>query len=258
MNNENALLIVEKVSKVFGKAVVLQDVSLHLSRGEILGLLGPNGSGKTTLLKIAMGFLNPDRGKVRVLGKDPALNPSVRREMGYVPEEVVLYDSLTVREFLYFMARMRKLDPKRYIEKIKLLLTLFGMEGKIDQLIGSLSKGDRQKVAIISAVMHDPLILILDEPLLGLDPIAARVFKEFLFEMKHRRRAILISTHILELAELLCDRICILHKGRIVAEGSVSEIMESKKEGRLEDVFLEVTGKDKEVSNLIKILREEL
>ena len=106
--------------------------------------------------------------------------------------------------------------------------------------------------------MHDPLVLILDEPLLGLDPIAARVFREFLFEMKHRGKAILISTHILELAELLCDRICILHRGRIITEGTVDKILKDRREKCLEDVFLEVTGKDAEILNLIKILREEL
>lgn len=257
INKNTFPVVVRNVNKTFDRVSVLKNVSLRLNRGEILGLLGPNGSGKTTLLKIIMGLLPPDSGEVRVLGKNPVLNPNIRYKIGYVPEEVILYDALTVREFLYFMARMRKMDPRRYIEKVKILITLFEMEDRIDCLIGSLSKGDRQKIAVISAVMHNPPILILDEPLLGLDPIAAKIFKELLFEIKFRGGTVLLSTHILELAELLCDRICILHRGSIVAEGSVNDLKKIGKKKQFEDIFLEVVKKDKELLELVRVLREE-
>ena len=249
-------ILVRNVSKIFGETVALENVCLQLKRGEIVGLIGPNGSGKTTLLKIIMGLVPPCAGEVRVLGRDPLLNPQIRYKMGYVPEEIILYDSLTIREFLYFIARMRKMDPKKYIEKIKTLVALFEIEDKMDDLLGSLSKGDRQKVAIISALMHSPPILILDEPSAGLDPIATIILKRILFEMKLRGRTILISTHILELAESLCDRIYLLHRGRVIFEGKVTGIRRVGKQLSLEDVFLEMTDVNEKVTKIRKIIEE--
>jgi len=256
MSRSEYPILVRNVSKRFGEIVALENVCLYLKRGEIVGLLGPNGSGKTTLLKIIMGLMSPSRGEVKVLGKDPMLNPQIRYKMGYVPEEIVLYDSLTVREFLYFIARMKKMDPKKYIEKIKILITLFEIESKMDELLGSLSKGDRQKIAIISALMHSPPILILDEPSAGLDPIATIILKRILLEMKLRGRVILISTHILELVESLCDRVYLLHKGRVVFEGKISDNRTASKQPSLEDIFLKITRVKDKVTRIEKIIEE--
>ena len=237
----------------------MRGVSLRAGEGEIVGILGPNASGKTTLLKLFMGFIRPDGGEIRVLGRDPFSDPSVRSEVGYVPEEVLLYDSLTVREFLYFLGRMRRMNPNRYVERARVLTTVFEMEDKLECLIGSLSRGDRQRLALVAALLHEPRLLILDEPLMGLDPVAARVLKEILMDMRGRGRTIILSTHILELAEALCDRIYLLHEGRVIAEGpvgSVKEVLGGDKS--LEEVFLALTEKDEVLRNLIRVLEEEL
>lgn len=250
------LVELKGVCKRFGRNLVLNHVDLRLHEGEILGLLGPNGSGKTTLLRLVMGFMPPDGGEVRVLGRDPFLEPEVRVNIGYVPEEVLLYDSLTVREFLYLLARMKKMKPGDYVDRGRLLVSLFEMEDKMDQLIGSLSRGDKQKLAVISALMHRPRILVLDEPLIGLDPVASRVLREILFRLKGRGGGILISTHMLWLAQSLCDRICIIHEGEIVASGRADEISEAFGGGKdLEEVFLKLT-KEAVLERLMRTLEE--
>ncbi len=258
MPREGALVEVEGVVKRFGSIEALRGVSLRVEKGEVVGLLGPNASGKTTLLKLVMGFMRPDEGSVRVLGRDPYEEPAVRARVGYVPEEVLLYDSLTVREFLYFLGRMRRMDPSTYMDRVRILTTVFEMEDKLDCLIGSLSRGDKQRLAVIGALMHEPEVLVLDEPIMGLDPVAARVFKEITLELKGRGRGILMSTHVLELAEALCDRIYVLHEGRVVAEGDVKSIRGLLGEDKsLEEVFLRLTEKDEVVEKLIAVLREE-
>ena len=258
MPGPDRLIEVRDVVKKFGNVEALKGVSLHVRKGEIVGLLGPNASGKTTLLKLIMGFMRPDSGQVRVLGRDPFEDPGVRAEVGYVPEEVLLYDSLTVREFLYFLGRMRKMDPNTYMDRARVLTTVFEMEDKLECLIGSLSRGDRQRLAIISALLHEPTVLVLDEPIMGLDPVAARVFKEIAVGMKEKGKGILLSTHVLELAEALCDRIYLLHEGRIVAEGDVGAVRKALGEDKsLEDVFIELTEKDEVLEKVIRVLREE-
>jgi len=255
---QNILVEVRDVIKRFGRVEALKGVSLYARSGEVVGILGPNASGKTTLLKLIMGFMRPDGGEVSVLGRDPFSDPSVRARVGYVPEEVLLYDSLTVREFLYFLGRMRKMNPNEYVERARVLTTIFEMEDKLECLIGSLSRGDRQRLAIISALIHQPDVLVLDEPIMGLDPMAARVFREVIHEVKGRGGAILLSTHILDLAEVLCDRIYLLHEGKVVAEGEIGAIKEALGEDKsLEEVFLELTAKDEALERLIRILKEE-
>ena len=254
MGNEVAALA-ERVTKHYGTVVALDGVSLELRRGEIVGLLGPNGSGKSTLMKLFMGFMRPDHGRVLVLGQDPHENPSVRARVGYVPEELALYESLTPKEFFDLVARIRRLEPRAYEERLNLLVRSLGLWDRMDDLIGSLSRGNKQKVALVAALLHEPEVLLLDEPMTGLDPAVARITKEILYDMRDRGTAILFSTHILELAEAVCDRIVILHRGRVVAEGTVDEILELAKEKSLEEVFLEVTGKAHEVYEVIRALK---
>ncbi len=247
------------VVKRYGTTIALDGVTLELKRGEIIGLLGPNGSGKSTLIKILMGFVPPDSGYVSVLGVNPYEYPDIRAKIGYVPEEVRLYESLTPKELFDLAARIRRTDADKYHRMLETLSNAFGLRSKLHNLIGSLSKGYRQKVAIVLALLHDPEILLLDEPIIGLDPVVAKVFKEILMELKRRGRAILFSTHILELAEVICDRIAIIHKGRIVLEGTRDEIVEQAKErGALEEAFLEVTGKRGEIEEIVKAIREEI
>ena len=252
----DVLVKVEQVFKSYGAVRALNGISLQLRRGEIVGLLGPNGSGKTTLLKILMGFVKPDSGEVSVLGMDPYDNPDVRARVGYVPEEPALYESLTPKELFDLIARVRGLDPRAYSERLGVLVSSLGLMERVNDLIGSLSRGNKQKVAIISALLHDPEVLLLDEPITGLDPVVARVFKEILYDIRDRGCGIIFSTHILELAEAICDRIIILHQGRAVVEGTVEEVLElASKEKSLEEVFLEVTGKSHEVQEIVRALR---
>ena len=247
------------VVKRYGTITALDGVTLELKRGEIVGLLGPNGSGKSTLIKVLMGFIPPDSGYVSVLGVDPYEHPDIRAKIGYVPEEVKLYESLTPKELFDLAARIRRTDTDKYYRMLETLSNALDLRSKLHNLIGSLSKGYRQKVAIALALLHDPEILLLDEPIIGLDPIVARVFKEILMELKRRGKAILFSTHILELAEVICDRIAIIHRGKIILEGTRDEIVEQARErGALEEVFLEVTGKRGEVEELVKAIREEI
>ena len=245
----------ENVCKYYGSVVALDGVSLELRRGEITGLLGPNGSGKSTFIKLLMGFMRPDHGRVVVLGQDPYDNPAVRTRVGYVPEELALYEALTPKEFFDLVARIRRLKPEDYEEHLSFLARSLGLWDRMDDLIGSLSRGNKQKVAIIAALLHGPELLLLDEPLTGLDPVVARITKEILYDMRDHGTSILFSTHILELAEAICDRIVILHRGRVVAEGTVEEILELAREKSLEEVFLEVTGKAHEVYEVVRALK---
>ena len=245
----------ENVCKYYGSVVALDGVSLELRRGEITGLLGPNGSGKSTFIKLLMGFMRPDHGRVVVLGQDPYDNPAVRTRVGYVPEELALYEALTPKEFFDLVARIRRLKPEDYEERLSFLARSLGLWDRMDDLIGSLSRGNKQKVAIIAALLHGPELLLLDEPLTGLDPVVARITKEILYDMRDHGTSILFSTHILELAEAICDRIVILHRGRVVAEGTVEEILELAREKSLEEVFLEVTGKAHEVYEVVRALK---
>ena len=252
------LVKVVNVTKCYGDIIALDHVNLEVHRGEILGLLGPNGSGKSTLIKIIAGLLKPDFGEVYVCGYNPLENPvEVRKLIGYVPEEITLYDSLSVREFFEFIARVRKIDPKDYKEKLYRFIKAFALYDRLDDLIGSLSRGNKQKVAIIAALLHEPQVLLLDEPIVGLDPVSAKIFKEYLVQLKKEGRAIIFSTHILEIAERMCDRIALIHKGRIVAEGTIDELRKlAKTSGTLEDIFLQVTGKSEEIIKIIEALKE--
>jgi len=253
--NQDIIARAENVCKYYGSVVALDGVSLELRRGKITGLLGPNGSGKSTLIKLLMGFMRPDHGRVVVLGQDPYDNPAVRARVGYVPEELALYEALTPKEFFDLVARIRRLRPEDYEERLSFLARSLGLWDRMDDLIGSLSRGNKQKVAIIASLLHEPELLLLDEPLTGLDPVVARITKEILYDMRDRGASVLFSTHILELAEAICDRIVILHRGRVVAEGTVEEVLELAKEKSLEEVFLEVTGKAHEVYEVVKALK---
>ena len=257
-NKTETLVKVKDVVKTYGDIVALDHVNLEIYSGEILGLLGPNGSGKSTLIKVIAGLLKPDKGEVYINGYSPLKNPiEVRKLIGYVPEEVVLYESLSVREFFEFIARARELDPSYFKERLTKFINALGLNDRLDDLIGSLSKGNKQKVAIIAALLHDPTVLLLDEPIMGLDPISAKIFKEYLLEIRSQGKAILFSTHILEIAEKMCDRIAVIYKGKIIAEGTIDELKsEAKVRGTLEDVFLQVTGKSGEVSKIVEALRE--
>jgi ABC-2 type transport system ATP-binding protein len=233
------------VSKRYGDVTAIDYIDLDVKKGEILGLLGPNGSGKSTTLKMILGLVKPDSGSVNVLGINVEDDPvAVKRKVGYVPESLRIYEFLTGLEFLDFTGdvfEMRIEEKKKRIEEFLKALDLEGREG---DMISSYSEGMKQKVIIISAIMHRPELLLLDEPLSGLDPKSARIVKDLLREMASQGVTTIMSTHILEIAQAMCDRIAIMYNGRISALGTMEELRQKAKmpDSGLEDIFLKLTG----------------
>jgi ABC-2 type transport system ATP-binding protein len=221
----------------------LDGVSFSLRAGEIVGYIGPNGAGKTTTLRI-VGALDPEfGGEVRVAGFDPRTQPlEVKRRVGYLPENAVLYEMLTAAEFLLFVGRMHGLADEVIRSRGGELLEILDLGARLDSRIASLSKGMRQKLLLASALLHNPSILVLDEPLSGLDVNAALLIKGLMRALADSGRAILFSSHVMDVVERLCDRIAILNGGQVVATGSFEELASSLRGGSLEGIFASLTG----------------
>ncbi|MCL6580000.1 MAG: ABC transporter ATP-binding protein [Firmicutes bacterium] len=238
----------EDLTKRFGDLVAVDGVTFEVLPGELFGFLGPNGAGKTTTIKMMVGLLRPTAGKVAVAGFDLAADPvSAKARLGYVPDEPALYDKLTGREFLRLVAAVYRMDWKTVQGRVVELLELFDLSAQADDLLGGWSHGMRQKVALAAALLHEPEVLVLDEPTVGLDPRAARLVKDILREFCRRGGTVFMSTHILEIAEAMCDRVGIIDRGRLVAVGTEAELRGRVGAGdsdalTLEDVFLRVTG----------------
>ncbi|MCL0056526.1 ABC transporter ATP-binding protein [Dehalococcoidia bacterium] len=238
-----AMLKIENLSKSYGKFAAVKNVSLELRRGEVFGFLGPNGAGKTTTIKVCTGLLKPSAGRVIIGGFDIVKQPVAAKELlGYVPDNPFLYDKLTGREFVRFVSRLYNSNSAE--QRIQELFDSFEMSDKIDELIQGYSRGMRQKAALISALIHNPQVLFVDEPTANLDPRSARLAKDIFRALTKQGVSIFMSTHIMEIAERLCDRIGIIHHGELVALGTLSELnQQAALEGStLEDVFLELTG----------------
>lgn len=206
------------LTKFYGEVKALEEVTFDVRRGEILGFLGPNGAGKTTTMRILTGFLSPTSGTAKVAGYDVVENSlEVRRLTGYLPETVPLYNEMRVRDYLGYMARIRGVPRRRIRERVDDVVGRCGLTEVADRLIGHLSKGYRQRVGIAQALVHDPQVLILDEPTIGLDPVQVREVRQLIKSMSGER-TIILSTHILPEVSMTCERVLIIHKGRIVAE----------------------------------------
>lgn len=243
--------------------MALSGLNLKVMPGDIYGLLGPNGAGKSTFIKIINGLSDPTLGTVRVLGYDPMLNPiEVKSSIGYVSENSMLYESLSPRDFFEFVGSIRKTDPVRTNERVWRLATALGLDEFYDSPISTLSLGTKQKVSIVAAFMHDPPLLLLDEPLNGLDARSSRILKDLIsLHTQNNGGAVLFSTHIMEVAEHICNRIGIIYQGKIVAEGSLDELRHLASTGStgqetLEEVFLKLTHEEDEIAETVKTLRE--
>lgn len=235
----------KEVTKRYGEILAVGNVCLSVRSGEILGLLGPNGSGKSTTLKMLLGLVQPDMGSVKVLGMDVQRDAvSVKRQVGYVPESPRLYEFLTGVEYLDFIGDVYGMKAEEKRARINEYLRALDLEGREGDIISGYSQGMKQKIALISAFIHRPKLLILDEPLSGLDPRSARIVKDLLQELKTQGVTTIMSTHVLEIAQALCDRIAIMYHGRLLALGSMDELrrMASMPESGLEDIFLKLTG----------------
>jgi len=233
------------VSKRYGDVTAVDYLDLDVKKGEILGLLGPNGSGKSTTLKMILGLVKPDSGSVNVLGINVEDDPvAVKRKVGYVPESPRVYEFLTGLEFLDFTGDVYGMQLEEKKKRIEEFLKALDLEGREGDMISSYSEGMKQKVVIISAIMHRPELLLLDEPLSGLDPKSARIVKDLLHEMASQGVTTIMSTHILEIAQAMCDRIAIMYDGRLSALGTMEELRQRARmpDSGLEDIFLKLTG----------------
>lgn len=233
------------VSKRYSDVTAVDYLDLDIKKGEIFGLLGPNGSGKSTTIKMILGLVKPDSGSVNVLGINVDDDPvAVKRKIGYVPESPRLYEFLTGLEFLDFTGDIygMKLEEKK--KRIEEFLQALDLEGREGDTISSYSEGMKQKIVMISATLHKPELLLLDEPLSGLDPRSARIVKDLLRQLASQGVTTVMSTHILEIAQAMCDRIAIMYEGRLLALGTMGELRQKARmpESGLEDIFLELTG----------------
>jgi ABC-2 type transport system ATP-binding protein len=231
------------LTKRFGDKAAVNSVDLDVQGGEIFGFLGPNGAGKTTTIKMICGLLRPTSGTASVGGFDIQQQPILAKSiLGYVPDEPMLYGKLSAREFLSFVADLYNVTAKQADRRADELLKLFDLTDDADNLIEGFSHGMRQKTAIAGALMHDPKVLVLDEPTIGLDPKSARLIKDILRQLAERGAAVFLSTHILEIAERMCDRIGIIDHGNLIAVGTVDELRAGQSGQSLEDIFLSLTG----------------
>ena len=233
------------VTKRYGSFTAVQPLDLHVRRGELFGFLGPNGAGKTTTIRMVVGVLRPTSGTIEIGGIDLLRDPvAAKRAIGYIPDRPSLYEKLTGAEFLRFVSGLWGRDGALADERADELLRLFDLEAWKDTLIESYSHGMRQKLLISSALVHAPELIVVDEPMVGLDPKGARQIKDLLRAFAARGGTVFLSTHTLEVAEALCDRIAILHQGEIRALGTMAELRQQAASGAvgLEDVFLKLTG----------------
>ncbi|MCW4047757.1 MAG: ABC transporter ATP-binding protein [Candidatus Bathyarchaeota archaeon] len=233
------------VSKRYSDVTAVKHIDLEVKKGEILGLLGPNGSGKSTLLKMILGLVKPDTGVINVLGVNLEADPfAVKKRVGYVPEGSYIYEFLTGLEFLDFAGDVFQMNLDEKKKRIEEFLKALDLEGREGDLISSYSEGMKQKILIISAIMHKPELLLLDEPLNSLDPKSARIVKDLLRKLASQGVATVMSTHVLEIAEAMCDRIAIMYDGQLLALGTMEDLRQRAKmpNSGLEDIFLELTG----------------
>jgi ABC-2 type transport system ATP-binding protein len=233
------------VTKRYNEIVAVNDINLTIKTGEIFALLGPNGSGKSTTLKMLLGLLQPTAGSVTVLGIDVQKDPvAVKKQVGYVPESPDVYEFLTGLEYLDFIADIYGITTAEKQQRITEYLKALQLEGREGDMINSYSDGMKKKISLISAFLHRPKLLILDEPLNALDPRSARIVKDYLHSLKQQGVTTILSTHVLEIAEAVCDRIGIMYQGKILALGNMAELRQeaSLPSSHLEDIFLKLTG----------------
>lgn len=256
MITSQPLISTSKLTKKYGEKLAANEVTLDVYGGEVFGFLGPNGAGKTTTIKMMVGLLKPSSGEVKIAGYDVLTQPvQAKAASGYVPDTPNLYSKLSARELLRFIGDLYEMDRSQIDRRIEELLKLFTLVEAGDDTIDSYSHGMQQKTSLAAALMHDPKVLVLDEPTVGLDPKSARLIKDILRQLADRGAAVFLSTHILEIAERMCDRIGIINKGSLIAVGTMDELRHmGAGETSLEDIFLNLTGgvDEAEIAEVLK------
>jgi ABC-2 type transport system ATP-binding protein len=238
------MIELDHLTKKFGDLIAVNDVSLQIGRGEFFAMLGPNAAGKTTAIKVMTGLIKPTAGSARICGFDIQTQPlEARRRLAYVPDFPFLYDKLTAWEFFRFTGQLFQLDAVGIEKNSRELVARFHLGDFVDRPLESLSHGTRQRIAMVSALLHDPEVFVIDEPMVGLDPQHARVVKDVLKERSLAGMTVLVSTHQLSIAEEMADRIGIIHGGRLIAIGTREELRkQSGSAGALEEIFLSLTA----------------
>ena len=239
-------IILTAVRKSYGQTVAVRDLSLAIPRGQLFAFLGPNGAGKTTTIKMIVGLLQPDVGSVHVCGHEIGANGlAAKAQLAYVPDQPFLYEKLTGREFLYFVGEMYGLPNALRNERIATLVERLDITEFLDQLTESYSHGMKQKVVLAAALLHDPAVLIIDEPMVGLDPRGIRTVKNLFVEHTRKGGTVFMSTHTLDIAESVADRIGIIRRGELIAMGTLEELRaKAQREHTLEEIFLQLTDVD--------------
>ncbi|HLO14781.1 MAG TPA: ABC transporter ATP-binding protein [Anaerolineales bacterium] len=252
-----SLIEAHSLTKRYGDKVAVDNVSFAVYSGEVFGFLGPNGAGKTSTIKMIVGLLQPTSGTVSVAGHDVQTQARLAKaSCGYVPDTPNLYAKLSGQELLRFVGDLYDLDRIQAARRSDELLRMFELTSAANDTIDSYSHGMQQKISLAAALMHDPRVLVLDEPTVGLDPKSARLIKDILRQLADRGAAVMLSTHILEIAERMCDRIGIINKGQLIAVGTMAELRMLDKTGQtsLEDIFLRLTGgaEETEIAEILK------
>ena len=251
------LIETRNLVKRYGDKVAVNNISFDVFGGEVFGFLGPNGAGKTTTIKMIVGLLQPTSGSIKVAGYDIQTQSMLAKaSAGSVPDTPNLYAKLTGSELLRFVGDLYSMDRGQVAHRIDELLRMFDLSAVGDETVDSYSHGMQQKASLAAALMHDPKVLVLDEPTVGLDPKSARLIKDILRQLADRGAAVMLSTHILEIAERMCDRIGIINKGQLIAVGTMDELRTLDKTGQasLEDIFLGLTGgaEEAEIAEVLK------
>ena len=236
------MLRIEHITKRYGEKTAVDDLSLHIAPGEIYGFIGHNGAGKTTTLKAAVGLLTPDEGEITICGHSVKKEPLVcKQSVAYIPDNPDLYEFLTGHQFFSFVADIYKVPADVRKERVERYSTVLGITDALSQPISTYSHGMKQKTAIIAALLHDPKLILMDEPFVGLDPLASHQLKTLMAEHCQKGGAIFFSTHVLEVAEKLCHKVAVIRSGKLIASGTMEEV---RGNSSLEEVFLELTEQE--------------
>jgi ABC-2 type transport system ATP-binding protein len=249
MQDQAPAICVRNLRKVYGGKAAVDGLSLTVPSGCFYGFLGPNGAGKTTTIRMLMGVIPPTSGEIEMLGLPmPANDVSVKGRIGLVPDESLLFDHLTGVEFVEFVGRMYRLPISVARERARELIALFELDVKSRKLIGEYSKGMRKRVAMAASLIHRPKLFLMDEPFEGVDAVGARLMKDILLDQVRQGVTIFLTSHVLEVVERLCDRVAIIHEGRLVVDGTLSELRSGSE--TLEDTFVRVVGVDRAAEQL--------